>query len=160
MFNDESILITGATGSFGKAFIGNLLEKYNPKRVIVYSRDELKQHEMQNSQTFEGDRRLRYFIGDVRDVRRLEMALRGVDYVVHAAALKQVPAAEYNPFECIHTNRSGVNSSKNWHLRLGTQLWANFHIITLHIQSPHRYYLIYCYDINRAFLCQDLHLLF
>ena len=133
MFNGVSVLITGATGSFGKAFISHLLAEYNPKRVIVYSRDELKQHEMQNSQPFESDRRLRYFIGDVRDVRRLEMALRGVDYVVHAAALKQVPAAEYNPFECIHTNVMGaenvveasINTSVKKVIALSTDKAAN-----------------------------------
>jgi UDP-N-acetylglucosamine 4,6-dehydratase len=100
MFNDKSILITGGTGSFGKQFIASLLKQYSPKRVVVYSRDELKQFEMQ--QEF-NEPCMRYFIGDVRDAQRLDMAMRGVDYVVHAAALKQVPAAEYNPMECIKT---------------------------------------------------------
>lgn len=107
MFNNKSILITGGTGSFGKKFIKILLEKYQPKKVIVYSRDELKQFEMQ--QVF-NQPCMRYFIGDVRDKYRLEQALYGVDYVVHAAALKQVPAAEYNPMECIKTNVNGAQN--------------------------------------------------
>ena len=104
MFNGKSILITGGTGSFGKAFIRELTASYQPKRVIVYSRDELKQFEMQ--QTF-SQQCMRYFIGDVRDLQRLHVAMTEVDYVVHAAALKQVPAAEYNPMECIKTNVLG-----------------------------------------------------
>ncbi len=105
MFNDKSILITGATGSFGKKFIEKLLQKFTPKRVIVYSRDELKQFEMQ--QIF-SQKCMRYFLGDVRDAARLVEATRGVDYVIHAAALKQVPAAEYNPSESIKTNVLGA----------------------------------------------------
>lgn len=104
MFNGSSILVTGGTGSFGKRFISTILEKYQPERLIVYSRDELKQFEMQ--QSFNKDC-MRYFIGDVRDRGRLLEAMSGVDYVVHAAALKQVPAAEYNPMECIKTNIHG-----------------------------------------------------
>lgn len=107
MFNDKAILITGGTGSFGKKFIKILLEKYKPKKVIVYSRDELKQFEMQ--QVF-NQPCMRYFIGDVRDESRLERAMQKVDYVVHAAALKQVPAAEYNPMECIKTNIHGAQN--------------------------------------------------
>ncbi len=107
MFNNKSILITGGTGSFGKNFIATLFEKYKPKRVAVYSRDELKQFEMQ--QTFNAPE-MRYFIGDVRDAERLKMAMRNVDYVIHAAALKQVPAAEYNPMECIKTNIHGAEN--------------------------------------------------
>ena len=107
MFNNKTILITGGTGSFGKKFITMLLEKYNPKKVIVYSRDELKQFEMQ--QKFNAPC-MRYFIGDVRDEARLERAMYKVDYVVHAAALKQVPAAEYNPMECIKTNVHGAQN--------------------------------------------------
>ena len=107
MFNDKSILVTGGTGSFGKKFIKILLERYSPKKVIVYSRDELKQFEM--SQTF-NQPCMRYFIGDVRDAARLETAMYQVDYVVHAAALKQVPAAEYNPMECIKTNVMGAQN--------------------------------------------------
>lgn len=105
MFNDKSILITGATGSFGRQFTKILLEKYSPKRLIVFSRDELKQFEM--SQEFNAPC-MRYFLGDVRDKARLKEALKGVDIVVHAAALKQVPAAEYNPDECIKTNILGA----------------------------------------------------
>ena len=107
VFNGKTVLITGGTGSFGKKFIEILLKKYAPKKVIVYSRDELKQFEMQ--QKF-NQPCMRYFIGDVRDEARLERAMAGVDYVVHAAALKQVPAAEYNPMECIKTNVQGAQN--------------------------------------------------
>jgi UDP-N-acetylglucosamine 4,6-dehydratase len=107
MFDDKSILITGGTGSFGKSFISDILQRYRPRRVVVYSRDELKQFEMQ--QTFSHSA-MRYFIGDVRDRERLIQAMRGIDYVVHAAALKQVPAAEYNPMECIKTNIHGAEN--------------------------------------------------
>lgn len=107
MFDNKSILITGGTGSFGKSFIRTLLKRYQPKRVVVYSRDELKQFEMQ--QEIDAPC-MRYFIGDVRDRERLVQAMRGIDYVVHAAALKQVPAAEYNPNECIRTNIGGAEN--------------------------------------------------
>ena len=107
MFNNKTILVTGGTGSFGKKFIKILLSKYQPKKVIVYSRDELKQFEM--GQVF-NDKCMRYFIGNVRDKERLMLAMKGVDYVVHAAALKQVPAAEYNPMECIKTNINGAQN--------------------------------------------------
>lgn len=107
LFNDKTILITGGTGSFGKEFVKTILQQYNPKKLIIYSRDELKQYEMQ--QQFNSEC-MRYFIGDVRDKERLEMAMRGVDFVVHAAALKQVPAAEYNPMECIKTNINGAEN--------------------------------------------------
>lgn len=107
MFNGKSILVTGGTGSFGKKFIRTLFQRYQPKRVVVFSRDELKQFEMQ--QNFP-DIAMRFFIGDVRDRERLIQAMRGIDYVVHAAALKQVPAAEYNPTECIKTNIHGAEN--------------------------------------------------
>ncbi len=107
MFNNKTILITGGTGSFGKKFTQTILEKYNPKKIIIFSRDELKQFEMQ--QTF-NDNCMRYFIGDVRDLARLEEVTDGVDYVIHAAAMKQVPAAEYNPMECIKTNIYGAEN--------------------------------------------------
>lgn len=107
MFDKKSILITGGTGSFGKQFIRTLLSDFSPKRIIVFSRDELKQYEMQ--QEFDGEM-MRFFIGDVRDVERLAQAMRGVDFVIHAAALKQVPAAEYNPIECIKTNIHGAEN--------------------------------------------------
>lgn len=110
MFNNKNILITGGTGSFGKKFIKILLSKYSPNKVIVYSRDELKQFEMQ--QVFNAPC-MRYFIGDVRDEQRLKQAMAGVDYVVHAAVLKQVPAAEYNPMECIKTNINGAQNVIN-----------------------------------------------
>ncbi len=105
MFNHKNILITGGTGSFGRYCVRTILEKYSPNKIIVYSRDELKQFEMQ--QEFNSEP-MRYFIGDVRDEARLKQAMRGVDYVIHAAALKQVPAAEYNPMECIKTNIHGA----------------------------------------------------
>ena len=105
MLKNKSILITGGTGSFGKKFIKTILEKYKPKKVIVYSRDELKQFEMQ--QIWPDGGQMRYFIGDVRDYHRLKMAMTNVDIVIHAAALKQVPAAEYNPFEAVKTNIIG-----------------------------------------------------
>lgn len=107
MFTNKNILITGGTGSFGKKFIKILLEKYQPNKVIVYSRDELKQFEM--GQVYNAPC-MRYFIGDVRDKERLMLAMKGVDFVVHAAALKQVPAAEYNPMECIKTNINGAQN--------------------------------------------------
>ncbi|WP_111976545.1 UDP-N-acetylglucosamine 4,6-dehydratase (inverting) [Algibacillus agarilyticus] len=107
MFDNKSILITGGTGSFGKRFIKHILSQYNPKRVIVFSRDELKQFEMQ--QDFKHPA-MRYFIGNVRDKERIITGMRGVDYVIHAAALKQVPAAEYNPMECIKTNILGAQN--------------------------------------------------
>ena len=107
MLDNQSILITGGTGSFGKQYIKTILEHYEPRRIVVYSRDELKQFDMQ--QEFAQDC-MRYFIGDVRDRERLSMAMRGVDYVIHAAALKQVPAAEYNPTECIRTNIQGAEN--------------------------------------------------
>jgi UDP-N-acetylglucosamine 4,6-dehydratase len=107
MFNNRSILITGGTGSFGRQYVKTLLERCQPKRLIVYSRDELKQYEM--AQEFHQDC-MRYFIGDVRDRDRLVQAMNGVDFVIHAAALKQVPAAEYNPMECIKTNIHGAEN--------------------------------------------------
>ena len=99
IFDGSSILITGGTGSFGKAFLAHVLESGNPARVAVYSRDELKQYEMKL--TYGDDPRVRFFLGDIRDRDRLAMALHGVDYVVHAAALKQVDTAEYNPMEYV-----------------------------------------------------------
>jgi len=107
MLNNKSILVTGGTGSFGKKFIKTVLGRYSPKKIIVYSRDELKQFEMQQELPDDGKLPMRYFIGDVRDLGRLKMAMNGVDYVVHAAALKQVPATEYNPFEAVKTNVLG-----------------------------------------------------
>jgi UDP-N-acetylglucosamine 4,6-dehydratase len=110
MFTDKSILITGGTGSFGRQYARTILERYQPKKIIIYSRDELKQFEM--AQEFPDTRYdcMRYFIGDVRDKERLLQAMQGVDFVIHAAALKQVPAAEYNPMECIKTNIHGAEN--------------------------------------------------
>lgn len=107
MFDNKSILITGGTGSFGRKYVQTILKQYKPRRLIIYSRDELKQFEMQ--QLFNGPA-MRYFIGDVRDGARLMQAMQGVDFVIHAAALKQVPAAEYNPMECIKTNVYGAEN--------------------------------------------------
>lgn len=106
MFNDSTILITGGTGSFGSKFVPMTLNRFNPKKLIIFSRDEMKQWEM--AKKFKDDDRIRFFIGDVRDRSRLNHALRGVDFVVHAAATKIVPTAEYNPFECIKTNIDGA----------------------------------------------------
>lgn len=106
MLSNSSILITGGTGSFGNTFVPMTLAKYNPKKIIIFSRDEMKQWDM--AKKFDGDERVRFFIGDVRDKDRLYRALDGVDYVVHAAATKIVPTAEYNPFECVKTNINGA----------------------------------------------------
>lgn len=106
MFRDKTILITGGTGSFGNAFVPMTLEKYNPKKLIIYSRDEMKQWDM--AKKYVNDDRVRFFIGDVRDRERLYRALDRVDFVVHAAATKIVPTAEYNPFECVKTNVNGA----------------------------------------------------
>ena len=111
MLNNTSILITGGTGSFGKHLIKTVLKQHQPERIIVYSRDELKQFEMQNSKIFANEKVLiRYFIGDIRDFTRLKKAMEDVDIVVHAAALKQVPATEYNPFEAVKTNVIGAQN--------------------------------------------------
>lgn len=110
MLENCSILITGGSGSFGNKFIANLLTKHNPSRVVVFSRDELKQSEMMQRAPFKGNEKLRFFIGDVRDRDRLMEAMRGIDIVIHAAALKQVPAAEYNPGETIKTNVYGAEN--------------------------------------------------
>lgn len=106
MLNNSSILITGGTGSFGHTFVPLTLAKYNPRRLVIYSRDEMKQWEM--AKLFGNDDRVRFFIGDVRDKERLSRALKGIDFVVHAAATKIVPTAEYNPFECVKTNVLGA----------------------------------------------------
>ena len=106
MFNNMTILLTGGTGSFGHEFTKMTLEKYNPKRLIIFSRDEMKQWEM--GKLYSNDPRIRFFIGDVRDRERLQRAMNGIDFVVHAAATKIVPTAEYNPFECIKTNVNGA----------------------------------------------------
>ena len=117
-FDQKSILVTGGTGSFGTAFVRKLLQELNPKKIIVYSRDELKQHDMLNSliqdfghKTIED--KVRFFIGDVRDQERLMLAARNVDILIHAAALKQVPASEYNPMEAIKTNIIGAQNVIN-----------------------------------------------
>ncbi|MCF8486837.1 MAG: UDP-N-acetylglucosamine 4,6-dehydratase (inverting) [Rhodobacteraceae bacterium] len=106
MLNDATILVTGGTGSFGHAFVPMTLARYNPKKIIIFSRDEMKQWDM--AKLYGDDKRVRFFIGDVRDRDRLYRALRGVDFVVHAAATKIVPTAEYNPFECVKTNVNGA----------------------------------------------------
>lgn len=119
--NGHSILVTGGTGSFGKRFIKTAVERYKPARLIVYSRDEMKQYEMAMELPTAKYPFLRYFIGDIRDASRLEMAMRGVDTVIHAAALKHVPIAEYNPFECIATNVHGAENLVNAAIRSGVR---------------------------------------
>lgn len=119
---DKSILITGGTGSFGKAFVKSVIDsKITPKRLIIYSRDELKQFEMNQIFSQDEHKFIRYFIGDVRDKSRVETALEDVDVVIHAAALKQVPAAEYNPFECIKTNVLGAQNIIEASLKQGVK---------------------------------------
>jgi len=113
MFNDKVILITGGTGSFGKTCTETILKKFKPKKLIIFSRDELKQFEMAQMYPHSKHECMRYFIGDVRDKERLYRAFQGVDYVIHAAALKQVPAAEYNPFEAVKTNIVGAQNVIN-----------------------------------------------
>ena len=119
--NGKTVLITGGTGSFGKAFTRMICEEFQPRKLIVFSRDELKQYEMAQAFPVERHPFMRYFIGDVRDAERLRMALRGVDHVIHAAALKQVPTAEYNPFECIKTNVMGAENVVNAAIACGVK---------------------------------------
>ncbi len=116
-----TVLVTGATGSFGQAFVRYVLATGSPARLIVFSRDEQKQYDMQHALPVQAHPSLRYFIGDVRDRDRLQMAMRGVDYVIHAAALKHVPAAEYNPFECIQTNVHGAENVVRAALEMGVK---------------------------------------
>jgi len=118
LFNGKNILITGGTGSFGKKYTEILLKKYKPNKIIIYSRDELKQYEM--AQVF-NDKCMRYLIGDVRDLNRLKKAMYGVHFVIHAAALKHVPIAEYNPMECIKTNINGASNVIDTSLECGVQ---------------------------------------
>jgi UDP-N-acetylglucosamine 4,6-dehydratase len=117
MIDGKSILITGGTGSFGHRFVQSVLERSTPRRLIVFSRDEMKQYEMQQKFPESKYPCMRYFIGDVRNAERLEMAMRDVDYVIHAAALKHVTAAEYNPFECVQTNIHGAENVVNAAIR-------------------------------------------
>src|SRR5438067_3556066 len=119
--NERSVLVTGGTGSFGKHFIKTVIAQYKPRRLVIFSRDELKQFEMQQEFPHEKYPFIRYFIGDVRDRDRLELALRDVDFVVHAAAMKQVTTAEYNPFECIRTNVFGAENVVTASLRCGVK---------------------------------------
>jgi len=121
MLNDKTIFVTGGTGSFGKRFIETALNDYKPEKIIVYSRDELKQFEMQQTWPDNGSIPIRYFIGDVRDLSRLKRAMEGVDIVVHAAALKQVPATEYNPFEAVKTNVLGAQNVIDAAFKAGVQ---------------------------------------
>jgi UDP-N-acetylglucosamine 4,6-dehydratase len=111
--NKASILLTGGTGSFGKAFTKHLLTQYKPKRLVIFSRDEMKQYDMENEFPVKQYPCLRYFLGDVRDGERLKQAMSGIDTVIHAAAMKQIPASEYNPFECIKTNINGAENIIN-----------------------------------------------
>jgi UDP-N-acetylglucosamine 4,6-dehydratase len=119
--NDKSILITGATGFFGQQFVRTVVERFTPRRLVVFSRDELKQSEMQQRFPVSRYPFMRYFIGDVRDVQRLEVAMRNIEIVVHAAAMKQVPTAEYNPFECVRTNIHGAENVVNAAIRAGVE---------------------------------------
>lgn len=121
MLNGKIVLITGGTGSFGKKCARTILERYNLKKLIIFSRDELKQFEMQQQFPFSSNPGIRYFIGDVRDKERLYRAFSGVDYVIHAAALKQVPAAEYNPFEAVKTNILGAENIINVSIDTGVK---------------------------------------
>lgn len=122
ILDNKTILITGGTGSFGKCFTRYALEHYNPKKIIIYSRDEFKQFNMENDfRKFDPDHKLRFFIGDVRDRDRMERAFENVDYVIHAAALKQVPACEYNPDEAIKTNIHGAQNVIDCALRMGVK---------------------------------------
>lgn len=122
ILDDKTILITGGTGSFGKCFTRYALEHYNPKKIIIYSRDEFKQFNMENDfRKYDPDHKLRFFIGDVRDRERMERAFENVDYVVHAAALKQVPACEYNPDEAIKTNIHGAQNVIDAALKTGVK---------------------------------------
>ena len=120
MFNNKSILVTGGTGSFGKKIVKKLLANYNPKKVIIYSRDELKQYNLQ-SELIKFRKKLRFFIGDVRDLPRLKKSFSQVNYVIHAAALKQVPVAEYNPFEAVKTNIIGTQNIVEASLEMGIE---------------------------------------
>src|SRR5438094_9445657 len=119
--NERSVLVTGGTGSFGKHFIKTVIAQYKPRRLVIFSRDELKQFDMQQELPHAQYPFIRYFIGDVRDRDRLELALRDVDFVVHAAAMKQVTTAEYNPFECIRTNVFGAENVVTASLRCGVK---------------------------------------
>jgi UDP-N-acetylglucosamine 4,6-dehydratase/5-epimerase len=121
LLDNARIMITGGTGSFGQAFVRRIVELGHPARVVIYSRDELKQYDMEQTFSPEIADRLRFFIGDVRDLPRLEMAMRDIEYVIHAAALKQVPAAEYNPFECLHTNVMGAENVVHAAIRSGVK---------------------------------------
>lgn len=121
MLNGKRILVTGGTGSFGRRFVQRVLERYEPARLVVFSRDEMKQYEMQQDPARFKSPCVRYFIGDVRDASRLETALRTIDYVVHTAALKQIPTAEYNPFECINTNVLGAENVVSAAIRAGVK---------------------------------------
>lgn len=122
ILDDKTILITGGTGSFGKCFTRYALEHYNPKKIIIYSRDEFKQFNMENDfRKYDPDHKLRFFIGDVRDRDRMERAFENVDYVIHAAALKQVPACEYNPDEAIKTNIHGAQNAIDAALKTGVK---------------------------------------
>ena len=122
MLNDKAILVTGGTGSFGHQFVNYILDHYTPQKIIIYSRDEYKQFVMNNKyKTHKQYNKLRFFIGDVRDEARLKMAMRNVDYVIHAAALKQVPVCEYNPNEAIKTNINGAVSVINAALESGVK---------------------------------------
>ena len=117
--DDKVILVTGGTGSFGQKFVETIVTRHKPRKIIIFSRDEMKQYEMRQKKVFQDESRIRFFIGDVRDIDRLEMAFREVDYVIHAAAIKQISVAEYNPFECIQTNVIGAQNIVKAAIRTG-----------------------------------------
>ena len=123
MLKNSSILITGGSGSFGHTFVPMALAKYNPRRLVIFSRDEMKQWEM--AKLYQNDKRVRFFIGDVGDKDRLSRALSGIDYVVHAAATKIVPTAEYNPFDCVNTNIIGAMNLIDSCIDYYTRVYSN-----------------------------------
>ena len=130
MFENSKIVVTGGTGSFGQTFVPKTLEKYNPKKIIIFSRDEMKQWEM--AQKFSDDPRVSFMIGDVRDKDRLYRALDNIDYVIHAAALKHVPICEYNPFEATKTNVIGTENmirASFYHKNIKNSVYEYFYII-------------------------------
>ena len=130
--NNKSILITGGTGSFGQRLVSKLIKNFNLKRIVIYSRDELKQFEMKNQYDKKQNEKLRFFIGDVRDKDRLSLAFKNIDYVIHAAALKQVPSSEYNPFETIKTNILGAQNVIDAALKNNVKRW--WHLARIKLQ--------------------------
>ena len=121
MFNNKTVLVTGGTGTFGKQFISKVIKDYKPKKLVIFSRDEMKQFIMEQDFPVKKYKFLRYFIGDIRDSKRLKIALRDIDIVIHAAAIKIVPTAEYNPMECVKTNIYGAENVVNCSIECGVK---------------------------------------